>query len=133
MRFSLISACTFMRVNTVYMKHISTICSQLLLVRQLGGDRCHLRGVPPGQLLRRPSTSKRFCLSAIFIQPGFYFLCLSHVFFVFASRWFIFIFIYLLYIFSLYSGFFDLCWVISLGCCPRIDRPAHTLYIYGIV
>ena len=25
----------------------------------------------------------------------------------------------------------NVCWVISLGCCPRIDRPAHTLYIYG--
>ena len=40
-----------------------------------GGDGCHLRVVPPGQLLRRPSTPKRFCFSAIFIQPGFYFLC----------------------------------------------------------
>ena len=35
----------------------------------------HLRVVPPGHLLRRASTPKRFCLSAIFIQPGFYFLC----------------------------------------------------------
>ena len=31
---------------------------------------------PPGQLHRRPSTPKRFCLSEIFIDPGFfYFLC----------------------------------------------------------
>ena len=52
-----------------------------------GEDGCHLRVVPPGQLLRRPSTPKRFCLSAIFIEPGFiYFLCrevsFSCVFFV---------------------------------------------------
>ena len=44
-----------------------------------GGDGCHLRVVPPGQLHRRLSTPKRFCLSAIFIEPGF---------FVFAFRWF---------------------------------------------
>ena len=31
---------------------------------------------PPGQLYRKPSTPKRFCLSAVFIEPGFiYFLC----------------------------------------------------------
>ena len=66
------------------------------------------------------------------------FFSFSHVFFVFAFRWFrvfhrgcyvyfpmvlssnslyilyIFIFIYFLSIFSLYSGLFDLCWVISL-------------------
>ena len=58
-----------------------------------GGDGCYLRVVPPGQLYRRPSTPKRFCLSAIFIKPGFfYFLCsevsFSCVFFVFAFRWF---------------------------------------------
>ena len=29
----------------------------------------------PLEGLRRPSTPKRFCLSAFFIQPGFYFLC----------------------------------------------------------
>ena len=41
-----------------------------------GGDGCHLRVVPHGQLHRRPSTPKRFCLSAVFIEPGFiYFLC----------------------------------------------------------
>ena len=40
-----------------------------------GGDGCHLRVVPPGQLHRRPSTPKRFCLSAVFIESGFmYFL-----------------------------------------------------------
>ena len=35
-----------------------------------GGEGCHLRVVPPGQLLRRPSTPKRFCLLP-FIKPGF--------------------------------------------------------------
>ena len=98
------------------------------------------------------------CLSAIFIEPGFFYFLyreVSYVFFVLASRWFrvfhrgcyvyfpivfssnsyIFsIYLYFFHIFSLYSGFFDLCWVISLGCRPRIDRPAHTLYIiYRIV
>ena len=44
--------------------------------RRIAGDGCHLRVVPPGQLHRRPSTPKRFCLSAVFIEPGFiYFLC----------------------------------------------------------
>ena len=50
----------------------------------MGGGGFHLCLVPPGQLLS-------FCLSAIFIEPGFiYFLCheVSHVFFVFAFRWF---------------------------------------------
>ena len=159
----------------MYVTVISTVCfihhqSKILLNKWedqfvppgTGGDGCHPRVVPPGQLHRRPSTSKRFCLSAIFIEPGFfYFLCsevtFSCVFFVFAFRCFrvfhrgcyvyfpivfssnsfyilyIFIFIYFLYIFSLYSGFFDLCWVIYLGCRPRIDRPAHSLYIYRIV
>ena len=57
-----------------------------------GGDGCHLRVVPPGQLHRRPSTPKCFCLSAVFIEPGLSIFCvvkfLSHVFFVFAFRWF---------------------------------------------
>ena len=39
-----------------------------------GGDGCHLRVVPPGQLLRRPSTPKRFCLLP-FIEPGFSIFC----------------------------------------------------------
>ena len=125
-----------------------------------GGDGCHLRVVPPWQLHRRPSTPKRFCLSAVFIEPGLSIFCvmkfLSHFFSVYAFRWFrvfhrgcyvyfpivfssnylhifyIFIFIFFYIFLSLYSGFFDLCWVISLGCRPRIDRPAHTLYIYRI-
>ena len=54
-----------------------------------GGDGCHLRVVPPVQLHRRPSTPKRFCLSAVFIEPGFmYFLFRkfpSHVFFCLLS------------------------------------------------
>ena len=57
-----------------------------------GGAGCHLRVVPPGQLHRRPSTPKRFCLSAVFIEPGLSIFCvmkfLSHVFFVFAFWWF---------------------------------------------
>ena len=46
---------------------------------------CHLRVVPPGQLLRRPSTPKRFCLLP-FIKPGFS-IFLTWSFFVFAFRW----------------------------------------------
>ena len=71
------------------------MCARLVSVCiRGGGDGCHLRVVPPGQLHRRPSTSKRFYLSAIFIEPGFiYFLCrevsFSCGFFpVFAFRWF---------------------------------------------
>ena len=46
-----------------------------------GGEGCHLRVVPPGQLLRRPSTPKPF------IEPGF--VIFFYVkFFVFAFRWF---------------------------------------------
>ena len=113
--------------------------------------------VSAGQLHRRPNTPKRFCLSAIFIEPGFiYFLCcevsfscvfcvcfpvvqgfLPRLLCLFSNSFQFKLFIYSLYIhiyiflytfFSLYSGFFDLCWVISLGCRSRIDRPAHTLY-----
>ena len=45
----------------------------------MGEEGCHLRVVPPGQLLRRPSTPKPF------IEPGFsiFLTC----FFVFAFRW----------------------------------------------
>ena len=39
--------------------------SQFLLKLYMGGEGCHLRVVPPGQLLRRPSTPKPF------IKPGF--------------------------------------------------------------
>ena len=42
--------------------------------------------VPPGQILRRPSTPKRFCLLP-FIEPGFSIFC-DVKFFVFAFRWF---------------------------------------------
>ena len=45
-----------------------------------GGDGCHLRVVPPGQLLRRPSTPKPF------IEPGFV-IFFDVKFFVFAFRW----------------------------------------------
>ena len=67
-----------------------TLCAHLFKLRG-GGDRYHLRVVPPGQHHRRPRTPKRFCLSAIF-EPGFiYFFVVkffSHVFFMFAFRWF---------------------------------------------
>ena len=46
----------------------------------IGGEGCHLRVVPPGQLLRRPSTPKPF------IEPGFS-MFLTWSFFVFAFRW----------------------------------------------
>ena len=88
---------------------------------------------PLGNFLEGQAHPNVFAFLQFSSNQGFIFCVmkfLSHVFFVFVSRWFIFIFIYFSYIFSLYSGFFDLCWVISLGCCPRIDRPAHTLYIY---
>ena len=90
---------------------------------------------PLGNFLEGQAHPNVFAFLQFSSKRGFIFCVvkfLSHVFFVFAFLWFIFIFIYFLYIFSLYSGFFDLCWVISLGCCPQIDRPAHTLYIYGI-
>ena len=45
------------------------------------GEGCHLRVVPPGQLLRRPSTPKPF------IEPGFS-IFLTCSFFVFTFRWF---------------------------------------------
>ena len=61
-------------------------------------------------------------------------LCLFSNSFQFFSLYSLYIHIYIfLYTFLLYSGLFDLCLVISLGCRPRIDRPAHTLYIYRIV
>ena len=43
------------------------IIMKVLLVHlnAYGGDGCHLRVVPPGQLLRRPSIPKPF------IEPGF--------------------------------------------------------------
>ena len=44
-----------------------------------GGGGCHLRVVPPGQLLRRPSTPKPF------IEPGFV-IFFDVKFFVFAFR-----------------------------------------------
>ena len=47
-----------------------------------GGEGCHLRVVPPGQLLRRPSTPKPF------IEPGFSIFFDVKFFFVFAFRWF---------------------------------------------
>ena len=123
--------------------------SNLYFLTENGGGGCVFPLCVSGQLLS-------FCLFAIFFEPGFiYFLCneVFHVFFVFAFRWFrvfhrgcvyfpivfssnslcIHIYIYFMYIVSLYSGFFALCWVISLGCRPQIDRPAHTLYIYRIV
>ena len=123
-----------------------------------GGDGCHLRVVPPGQLHRRPSTPKRACLSAIFIEPGFiYFLCrevsFSCVFCVcflvvqgfsprllclfsnsFQFKFFIYslyihIHIYFLYIFSLYSGFFDLCWMNLSGMSPP-DWSSSTYFVH---
>ena len=51
-----------------------------------GGGGCHLRVVLPGQLHRRPSTPKRFCLSAVFVEPGLCIFCVvsfSCVFYVY--------------------------------------------------
>ena len=45
------------------MNHVHLLISLTMLNR--GGEGCHLRVVPPGQLLRRPSTPKPF------IKPGF--------------------------------------------------------------
>ena len=58
--------------------------SESILPDTWGGGGCHLRVVPPGQLLRRPSTPKRFCLLP-FIEPGFSIFC-DVKFFVFALR-----------------------------------------------
>ena len=62
---------------------IITHTPYLSTIKWEGG--CRLRVVPPGQLHKRPSTAKRFCLSAIFIEPGLSIFCvvkfLSHVFF----------------------------------------------------
>ena len=123
---------------------------------------------PLGNFIEGQAHPNVFAFLQFSSNQGLFIFCvvkfLSHVFFVFAFRWFrvfhrgcyvyfpivfssnslyilyIFILIYLfiyffisLFIFSLYSGLFDLCWVISLGCRPRIDRPAHTLYINRIV
>ena len=85
-----------------------------------GRDECHLRVFPPGQLLRRPSTPKRFCLSSnqvfsIFcdevfcvcfpVVQGFslrllclFSNCLQFKFFIYS----LYIHIYIFYIFSLY-------------------------------
>ena len=124
---------------------------------KIGGDGCHLRVVPLGNFIEGQAHPNVFAFLQFSSNRGFSIFgvkFLSHVFFAFASQWFrvfhrgcyvyfptvsnsnslyiLYIYSYL-YIFSLYSGFFDLCWVISLGCRPRVDRPAHTLYIYGIV
>ena len=116
---------------------------------------------PPGNFIEGQAHPNVFAFLQFISNRVFSIFCVvkffSRVFFVFAFRWFrvfhrgcyvyfpivfssnslyilyIFIFIYFLYIFALYSGYFDLCWVISLECRPRIDRPAHTLYIYRIV
>ena len=45
----------------------------------------------------------------------------------------LYIHIYIFYIFFHCTVGSLICWVISFGSCLRIDRPAHTLYIYGIV
>ena len=58
--------------------HLYIISSHQLTKR---GEGCHLRVVPPGQLLRRPSTPKPF------IKPGFV-IFFAVKFFVFAFRWF---------------------------------------------
>ena len=119
--------------------------------------------VPPplGNFIECQAHPNVFAFLLFSLNRSFSIFCvvkfLFSVFFVFAFRWFrffhrgcyvhfpivfsstslfilyIFIFIYFLYMFSLCCGFFDLCWVISLGCRPRIDRPAHTLYIHRIV
>ena len=49
-----------------------------------GGDGCHLRVVPPGQLLRRPSTPKRFFA----FHRARLFYSFDVKFFVFAFWWF---------------------------------------------
>ena len=77
-----------------------------------------------------------FCVCFLVVQ-GFspmllWFFSNSFQFKFFIYSLYIHIYIFL-YFFSLHSGLFHLCWVISLGCRPRIDRPAHTLYIYRIV
>ena len=133
------------------------LCMLLMTISRTGGDGCHLRVVPLGNFIEGQAHPNVFAFPQFSSTRGFSIFCvvkfLYHVFFVFAFRWFLhrgcyvyfpivfssnslyilYIFIFFLYIFSLYSGFFDLCWVISLGCRPLIDRPAHTLYIYRIV
>ena len=71
-----------------YVHYIRHTCStiRIMSTKGGGGNGCHLRVVPPGQLLRRTSTPKRFCLLS-FIEPGFSIFC-DVKFFVFAFRWF---------------------------------------------
>ena len=115
------------------------ICLLYLFCTGGGGDGCHLRVVPPGQLHRRPSTPKRFCLSAVFIEPGFmYFLfrevSFSCVFCVcfpvvqgfsprllrlfsnsFQVKFFIYsLYIYLFFIFFIFSLFFVLHFIVLM-------------------
>ena len=69
-----------MEISIVYYGNVQWI---LLFIMAMwgGGGWCRLRVVPPGQLLRRPSTPKAF------IEPGFS-IFLTWSFFVFAFRWF---------------------------------------------
>ena len=62
-------------------KQTDCITAGMLKLLGGGGEGCHLRVVPPGQLLRSPSTPKPF------IEPGFSIL-LTWSFFVFAFRLF---------------------------------------------
>ena len=125
-----------------------------------GGGGCHLRVVPLGNFIEGQAHPNVFAFLQFSSNRGFSIFCVVKFFLIcfcvcfpvvqgfspmllcffsnsFQFKFFIYslyIHIYIfLYIFSLYSGFFHLCWVISLGCRPRIDRPAHTLYIYRIV
>ena len=54
----------------------NALCCQTITlpVRAGGGGVLPPRG-PPGQLHRRPSTPKRFCLTAVFVEPGLSIFC----------------------------------------------------------
>ena len=142
----------WLRCVTTFVWYLTTVCFHVRLVpdytvlpRQFGTWLlCVVEGMgvtsawsPLGNFVEGQAHPNVFAFLQFSSNLGFSIFCvvkfLSHVFSVFAFRWFTFIFISFLNIFSLYSGFFDLCWVISLGCRPRIECPAHTLYIYGIV
>ena len=94
-----------------------------------GGEGCHLRVVPPGHLLRRPSTPKPF------IEPGFV-IFFDVKFFVFAFRWFftevvMFFFrivfslnsLYILYVFIfIYFIYFSIVLVLTYSALTDCDR-----------